>query len=87
MDCMQQPAELNERNPGCLEIISKPFFERANHGACLAHILRELQGLVEQGSAWAGVMHAFLWHLYEQAQPLPGEARLRRPGMLSADRE
>ena len=65
---------LNERNPGCLEIISKPFFEQANHGACLAHILRELQGLLEQGSAWAGVMHAFLWHLYEQAQPLPGEA-------------
>jgi transposase len=46
-------------------------FEQAKHGACLAHILRELQGLVEQ---WAGVMHAFLWHLYEQAWPLPGEA-------------
>jgi transposase len=46
-------------------------FEQAKHGACLAHILRELQGLVEQ---WAGVMHAFLWHLYEQARPLRGEA-------------
>ena len=49
-------------------------FEQANHGACLAHILRELQGLVEQGSAWAEVMRDFLWHLYEQARPLQGEA-------------
>jgi len=46
-------------------------FEQAKHGACLAHILRELQGLLEQ---WAEVMHAFLWHLYEQARPLRGEA-------------
>ena len=49
-------------------------FEQAKHGACLAHILRELQGLVEQGSAWAEAMHAFLLHLYEQARPLRGEA-------------
>jgi transposase len=49
-------------------------FEQAKHGACLAHILRELQGLVEHGSAWAEAMHAFLLHLYEQARPLRGEA-------------
>jgi transposase len=52
-------------------------FTRAEHGACNAHILRELQGLVEDGSAWAGVMHAFLLELYRQALPLQGEAARR----------
>ena len=49
-------------------------FAQAKHGACNAHILRELCGLMENGSAWAGVMHAFLLELYRQAHPLQGEA-------------
>ena len=34
-------------------------FEQAKHGACLAHILRELQGLVEHGSAWAAARNRY----------------------------
>lgn len=49
-------------------------FAQAKHVACNAHILRELRGLMENGSAWAGVMHAFLLELYHQAHPLQGEA-------------
>jgi len=52
-------------------------FTQAKHGACNAHILRELQGVLETGSAWAGVMHAFLLELYGQARPLQGEAATR----------
>ena len=51
-------------------------FSEANHGACLAHILRELHGLMEQGSAWAEAMHTFLLDLYRQALPLRGEAAI-----------
>ncbi len=49
-------------------------FGEANHGACLAHILRELRGLAEQGSVWAEAMHTFLLDLYGQALPVRGEA-------------
>lgn len=49
-------------------------FPQAKHGACHAHTLRERKGLVENGSAWAGAMHAFLLDQYSQALPLPGEA-------------
>lgn len=52
-------------------------FTQAKHGACDAHILRELQGVLETGSAWAGVMHAFLLELYGQTRPLQGEAATR----------
>ena len=51
-------------------------FSQAKHGACNAHILRELYGLMEQGSAWAAAMHAFLLELYRQERPLRGEAAL-----------
>ncbi len=49
-------------------------FTQAKHGACNAHILRELQGLVENGSVWAGEMRAFLLERYGKVLPLPGEA-------------
>lgn len=49
-------------------------FSQTNHGACHAHTLRELTGLVENGSVWAGEMRAFLLDLYGQALPLQGEA-------------
>ena len=35
------------------------------HGICGAHLLRELTGLQEQGSRWAGQMHQLLMQLYE----------------------
>jgi transposase len=46
----------------------------SKHGACNAHILRELHGLMEDGSAWAETMHTFLLELYRQTLPLSGEA-------------
>lgn len=49
-------------------------FVQAKHGACLAHIVRELHGLVEQGSMWAEAMRTFLLDLYGQTLPLRGEA-------------
>lgn len=49
-------------------------FTQAEHGACNAHILRELQGLIDNGSAWAGALHSLLLELYRQALPLQGEA-------------
>lgn len=49
-------------------------FTRAKHGACNAHILRELYGLMEQGSEWAAAMHTFLLELYRRERPLRGEA-------------
>nr|BAL56953.1 transposase [uncultured Chloroflexota bacterium] len=52
-------------------------FTQAKHGACNAHILRELQGLMENGSAWGEAMHTFLLELYRQALPLREEAASR----------
>ena len=51
-------------------------FREAQHGACLAHVLRELRGLAEQGPVWAEAMHTFLLDLYGQALPLRGEAAI-----------
>ncbi|MEW6296092.1 MAG: IS66 family transposase [Candidatus Diapherotrites archaeon] len=49
-------------------------FTQAKHGACNAHILRELQGLIENGCVWADPMHTFLLDLYQQTLPLQGQA-------------
>jgi transposase len=46
-------------------------FGRARHSLCLAHILRELRGLVEGGSGWAEAMRCFLLELYGGVRPLP----------------
>jgi len=45
------------------------------HAICGAHILRELEGLIENGqSKWAKVFHVFLMHVYE----MPFEERVKR---------
>jgi len=67
-------------------------FEQAKHGACMAHVLRELQGLVENGSVWAGEMRAFLLELYGKVRPLTGEEAIRaqeryRQILSAAERE
>jgi len=49
-------------------------FTQAAHGACNAHILRELHVLVENGSVWAKAMHTFLLQLYQQSLPLQRRA-------------
>jgi len=49
-------------------------FTQAKHGACGAHLLRELRGLIEQGSRWGKAMYDFLVELYQKLRPLSGEA-------------
>lgn len=45
-------------------------FTQARHVLCGAHLLRELQGLWENGSLWAEEMHGFLLALYKMPRPL-----------------
>lgn len=40
------------------------LFGKARHGVCGSHLLRELRGLAEGGSAWAEKFHGFLLGLY-----------------------
>lgn len=49
-------------------------FTQVQHGLCNAHLLRELNGLMEQASLWAKTMHTFLLDLYTQPRPLSPEA-------------
>lgn len=46
-------------------------FTQAQHGLCDAHVVRELQALMEERSSWAEAMRTFLFALYNQARPLP----------------
>ncbi|MFZ5910226.1 MAG: IS66 family transposase [Chloroflexota bacterium] len=45
-------------------------FTQALHGLCDAHIVRELQALIEDHSFWAEAMRTFLFELYAQTRPL-----------------
>ena len=51
-------------------------FSGAQHGLCNAHILRELQALIEANSRWAKEMHALLLELHSELSgvALTGEA-------------
>ena len=40
--------------------------DQCGHAICGAHLLRELQALIDQGSRWAGQMHQLLLNLYQQ---------------------
>lgn len=65
-------------------------FTRARHVLCGAHLLRELQGLWENGSLWAGDMHGFLLALYKMSRPLADDEQVRLHYRLildQADRE
>ncbi|MEM6379082.1 MAG: IS66 family transposase [Bacteroidota bacterium] len=46
----------------------KPYWKLtlAHHALCNAHLLRELNGLMEQGSEWAEKMHDLLLRLYQK---------------------
>jgi len=39
-------------------------YESCRHAVCGAHLLRDLQGLIEQGSHWAARMHDLLMYAY-----------------------
>jgi transposase len=62
-------------------------FTQALHGLCNAHIVRELQALIEDRSHWAEALRTFLLELYAQARPLQGleaeNARQRYRQILS----
>ena len=62
-------------------------FENAQHGLCNAHILRDLQGIIEDGRKWAQAMREHLLNLYRQEKVLEGEdaekARRRYREILS----
>jgi len=45
-------------------------FTQARHALCGAHLLRELQGLWDNGSLWAEEMHGLLLALYRMPRPL-----------------
>lgn len=49
-------------------------FTQALHGLCDAHIVRELQALIEDNSQWAAAMRTLLFKLYDQSRPLQGQA-------------
>ena len=49
-------------------------FTDAQHGLCNAHILRELQALIDENSQWAKEMHALLLELHAELPNL----RLKR---------
>lgn len=49
-------------------------FEKARHGLCNAHLLRDLQAVIEEGRAWAQAMRELLLDLYRQGRVLEGEA-------------
>jgi len=49
-------------------------FTQALHGLCNAHIVRELQSLMEERSQWAQALRTFLFELYIQPRPLQGQA-------------
>lgn len=42
------------------------LYRNCRHGTCNAHLLRELQSLIEQGSRWAGQMKDLLLRLYKK---------------------
>jgi len=47
---------------------------KARHSLCGAHLVRELQALLEQGSQWATLMQTYLLDLYKQTRQGPLEA-------------
>jgi len=49
-------------------------FEEAKHGLCNAHILRDLQGVIEEDRQWASAMREFLLELHPCGEVLEGEA-------------
>jgi transposase len=53
-------------------------FEDARHVLCGAHLLRELAGLTENGSLWAGDMHEFLLYLYKIPRPIVAVEEVRK---------
>jgi transposase len=58
-----------------------PYFKfpKARHVLCGAHLLRELNGLKEDGSGWAAAMHRFLLDLHERPRPVAAVEEVHTP--------
>ena len=52
-------------------------FDQCHHSICGAHLLRELQGLIDRNSIWAGEMHELLLSIYNQTDQ--GKTKLDKP--------
>jgi transposase len=70
----------------------QPYFNftEARHALCGAHLLRELQGLWDNGSLWAEDMHGLLLAVYNMPRPLADAEQVRLHYRLildQADRE
>ena len=52
-------------------------FDQCHHAICGAHLLRELQALIDQDSLWAGQMHDLLLSIYQQTDQ--GKSKLTEP--------
>ncbi|MEM7016890.1 MAG: IS66 family transposase, partial [Pseudomonadota bacterium] len=57
-------------------------FEDCQHALCGAHLLRELTGLIENGSQWANKMHLLLMQLYYTSHSGPLEWPLNYQTLL-----
>ena len=55
-------------------------YQACHHAVCGAHLLRELQGLIEQGSRWADRMHDLLLYAYTNSDQ--GRATVPDPDWL-----
>jgi len=47
---------------------------KGRHSLCGAHLLRELQALIDQGRQWAGALHGYLLKAYQASRHGPIEA-------------
>ena len=50
--------------------------DKATHLICNAHVVRELQALIENGSQWAAIMQKYLLNLFEISKQEPLHQRL-----------
>lgn len=60
-------------------------YENPKHAICGAHLLRELQALIEQGSKWAGLMRELLLYAYEKSDK--GSAAAADPAFIERQYE
>jgi transposase len=61
-------------------------FESCTHAVCNAHILRELQALIEQGSQWAKLMHQLLLKMYQLSAKATSHIENLSPHLQEYDR-
>jgi len=74
-----EPSVLKDFTGTAVHDCWQPYFNftEARHVLCGAHLLRELQGLWENGSLWAEDMHGFLLALYKMPRPLADDEQVR----------